>query len=132
MSLFLNSEMVSHEMDVQRPPGTESKASARFVHAVGFTLAFWQFRAGAKTPEHKHVHETSTTVLRGSMRLTVDDRTIDLHAGDTFIIPSWAMHQAEVLEDTEALDVYTPVREDYVARQNGDIETYLALSPKAS
>ncbi|MFV8760778.1 cupin domain-containing protein [Yersinia enterocolitica] len=131
MSLHLGSEMVPYDMDLQRPEGTESKITARFVHGTGFTLAFWQFKPGAKIPEHKHLHETATTILQGSLRLTVDGRTLYLHAGDTFVIPSWAVHHAEALEDSEVLDVYTPVREDYVARQNGVTETYLTQSQLA-
>ncbi|NDO81056.1 cupin [Citrobacter sp. NCU1] len=131
MSLHLGSEMVPYDMDLQRAKGTESKITARFVHGTGFTLAFWQFKPGAQIPEHQHLHETATTILKGALRLTVDGRTLYLHAGDTFIIPSWAIHHAEALEDSEVLDVYTPVREDYVARQNGVTETYLTHSQRA-
>ncbi|WP_353172170.1 cupin domain-containing protein [Acinetobacter rudis] len=128
MSLYLGSEMIPYDMDLQRPEGTESKIIAKFIHGTDFTMAFWQFKPGAKIPEHKHVHETATTILKGSLRLTVDGQSVDLFAGDTFIIPSWAVHHAEALETSQVLDVYTPVREDYVARQNGATETYLTNS----
>lgn len=128
MSLYLNKETPSYDMDLQRAEGTESKIQAKFVHGTDFTIAFWKFKTGAKIPEHQHVHETATTIIKGSLRLTVDGRTVYLHAGDTFIIPSWATHHAEALENSEVIDVYTPVREDYVARQNGVMETYLTRS----
>ncbi|AHK18454.1 cupin [Yersinia similis] len=131
MSLYLNKEMIAYDMDLHRPKGSESNIQAKFIHGTNFTIAFWQFKTGAKIPEHKHVHETATTILKGSLRLTVDERTIYLHAGDTFIIPSWAIHYAEALEASEVIDVYTPTREDYVARQNGVVETYLTRSQPA-
>ncbi|TNV21667.1 cupin domain-containing protein [Buttiauxella sp. B2] len=131
MSLYLNKDMISYDMDLNRPEGTESKIQAKFVHGTDFTIAFWQFKTGAQIPEHQHEHETATTILKGSLRLNVDGRTVYLHAGDTFIIPSWAVHHAEALETSEVIDVYTPVREDYVARQNGVIETYLTRSQTA-
>lgn len=71
MSLYLSKEMVPHDMDLNRPEGTESKILAKFIHGTDFTLAFWQFKTGANIPEHKHVHETATTIIKGSLRLTV-------------------------------------------------------------
>ncbi|MEQ4734338.1 MULTISPECIES: cupin domain-containing protein [Providencia] len=115
-------------MDLNRNEGEESKIQAKFIHGTGFTIAFWTFKPKAIIPEHVHEHETATTILKGSLRLTVDGRTVFLHAGDSFIIPSWAVHDAEALEPSEVIDVYTPVREDYLARQNGTLTTYLNTS----
>ncbi|HBO24841.1 cupin domain-containing protein [Providencia sp.] len=128
MSLYLSNEMISYDMDLHRNEGEESKIKAKFIHGTGFTIAFWTFKPNAIIPEHVHEHETATTILKGSLRLTVDGRTVYLHAGDSFIIPSWATHDAEALEPSEVIDVYTPVREDYLARQNGSVETYLNTS----
>ncbi|MBN6367650.1 cupin domain-containing protein [Providencia rettgeri] len=128
MSLFLSKEMISYDMDLNRNEGEESKIQAKFIHGTGFTIAFWTFKPKAIIPEHVHEHETATTILKGSLRLTVDGRTVFLHAGDSFIIPSWAVHDAEALEPSEVIDVYTPVREDYLARQNGTLTTYLNTS----
>ncbi|EPG7579714.1 cupin domain-containing protein [Providencia rettgeri] len=128
MSLFLSKEMISYDMDLNRNEGEESKIQAKFIHGTGFTIAFWTFKPKAIIPEHTHEHETATTILKGSLRLTVDGRTVFLHAGDSFIIPSWAVHDAEALESSEVIDVYTPVREDYLARQNGAPTTYLNIS----
>ncbi len=128
MSLYLSNEMISYDMDLNRSEGEDSKIQAKFIHGTGFTIAFWTFKTGAIIPEHVHEHETATTILTGSLRLTVDGRTVFLHAGDSFIIPSWATHDAEALEPSKVIDVYTPIREDYLARQNGSIETYLNTS----
>lgn len=128
MSLYLSTEMISYDMDLNRNEGEESKIQSKFIHGTGFTIAFWTFHPKAIIPQHVHEHETATTILKGSLKLTVDGRTVFLHAGDSFIIPSWAPHQAEILELSEVIDVYTPIREDYLARQNGFTETYLNKS----
>lgn len=128
MSLYLSTEMISYDMDLNRNEGEESKIQAKFIHGTGFTIAFWTFQPKAIIPQHVHEHETATTILKGSLKLTVDGRTVFLHAGDSFIIPSWAPHQAEILELSEVIDVYTPIREDYLARQNSFTETYLNKS----
>ncbi|HEK3173376.1 TPA: cupin domain-containing protein [Proteus mirabilis] len=128
MSLYLSSEMISYDMDLNRNEGEESKIQAKFIHGSNFTMAFWTFKTNAIIPEHKHEHETATSILKGSLKLTVNNRIVYLHAGDSFIIPSWAVHHAIALEPSEVIDVCTPVREDYVARQNGVIKTYLETS----
>ena len=125
MSLIPGNELLSYDMDLTRK---ESKIQAKFIHGTAFTMTFWSFKPGAVIPEHQHEHETLTTVLSGSLRLTVDGKTVILKAGDSGLVPSWSVHDAEVLEESEVIDVYTPVREDYVARQEGRLETYLATS----
>ncbi|OBU13477.1 cupin domain-containing protein [Morganella psychrotolerans] len=128
MGLIPAGELISYDMDLTRKEGEESKALAKFIHGTAFTMTFWTFKTGAVIPEHRHEHETLTTVLSGSLRLVVDGETLILRAGDSGLVPSWATHEAEVLEPSEVIDVYTPVREDYVARQTGKFETYLATS----
>lgn len=130
MGLISGKDLIAYDMDLGRAEGEESKIQARFIHGTAFTMTFWSFRPGAVIPEHKHEHETLTTVLSGALRLTIDGHTMILRAGDSGLVPSWAVHDAEVLEESEIIDVYTPVREDYVARQQGKNETYLQTSQK--
>jgi quercetin dioxygenase-like cupin family protein len=35
--------------------------------------------------------------------------------GDCFLVPGNVEHQASALEDSEVLDIFTPMREDYAA-----------------
>lgn len=66
MSLYLSDEMISYDMDLNRNEGEESKIQAKFIHGTDFTIAFWTFKPNAIIPEHKHEHETATTILKGS------------------------------------------------------------------
>ena len=52
-------------------------------------------------------------VTRGHIRLHAEGKTWDLHAGDSVVVNGGIEHQAEALEDSEALDIFTPYREDY-------------------
>lgn len=72
MSLYLSSEMISYDMDLNRNEGEESKIQAKFIHGSNFTMAFWTFKTNAIIPEHKHEHETATSILKGSLKLTVN------------------------------------------------------------
>jgi quercetin dioxygenase-like cupin family protein len=55
-----------------------------------------------------------TYVLQGSLRFLVAGEEIIVREGEVIHIPSGASHQAEALEDTFELDVFSPVREDWM------------------
>ena len=63
---------------------------------------------------HSHPHEQILYVTSGCIALTTDGRTHMLRAGDSIILPGNMVHQASAPEgDSEALDIFTPAREDY-------------------
>ena len=67
---------------------------------------------------HQHPHEQCGYVISGEYRLIVElpDQPIDvlLHAGDSYAIPGNTPHSFEVLQGGEVVDVFTPLREDYL------------------
>ncbi len=50
MSLYLNKEMISYDMDLHRPKGSESNIQAKFIHGTNFTIAFWAIQNGGQDP----------------------------------------------------------------------------------
>jgi quercetin dioxygenase-like cupin family protein len=62
---------------------------------------------------HSHPHHQLVYVVSGSIRVDIDGKTFDVHAGDSFVVDGDVEHQASALEPSEVLDVFTPVREDY-------------------
>jgi quercetin dioxygenase-like cupin family protein len=52
-------------------------------------------------------------VVRGRLRFEHPDGIFDVGPGDSFIVSGNVEHQASALEDSEALDIFTPMREDY-------------------
>jgi quercetin dioxygenase-like cupin family protein len=63
---------------------------------------------------HSHPHEQLVYVIRGHLRFTGGNTDFDAHTGDSFVVPGGVEHQARALEESEVLDVFTPLREDYV------------------
>lgn len=51
--------------------------------------------AGKNNEKHKHAHETLIHILEGSGQVLVDDRTLAVRAGDTVLVPRWALHQTQ-------------------------------------
>jgi len=87
----------------------------RFVHASKMTLAYWDIKAGAVLPEHSHHHEqVAAQVISGEFELTLNGETKVLKVGDIAVIPSNAVHSGKAITDCQLLDVFSPVREDYL------------------
>ncbi len=62
---------------------------------------------------HSHPHDQMVYVVSGHLRFTAGGRSFEVLAGDSFVVPGGMEHQAEALEKSEVLDVFTPVRQDY-------------------
>ena len=77
-------------------------------------LAQIYLKRGALVPMHAHESEQMTYILQGALKVLVDGEEITVREGEVLHIPSWAPHQAEALEDTFELDVFSPVRGDWV------------------
>jgi quercetin dioxygenase-like cupin family protein len=87
----------------------------RMLHTETMTVAWINLARGAVVPRHEHANEQVATVLEGSLRFVVGDaEPFVAVAGDSVTMPSNVPHEVEALEDTVVLDVFSPVREDWV------------------
>jgi quercetin dioxygenase-like cupin family protein len=84
------------------------------VHTETMTIARIYLRAGAAVPRHEHPHEQVATVLEGSLRFVVGDEEHIVSAGESMFVPSGVPHEVEALADSLVLDVFSPVRDDWV------------------
>lgn len=72
------------------------------------------YAAGNFASTHTHPHEQSGYVISGKYLLTIDGSKYELNPGDSYSIPGNVSHSFEVMEDGEVIDVFTPIREDYL------------------
>lgn len=63
---------------------------------------------------HSHYHSQVSYVESGRFDVTVGDETRSLKAGDSFFIPPNVTHGAVCKEAGVLLDVFSPVREDFL------------------
>ena len=80
-------------------------------------LAHVYLKKGCIVPKHNHENEQLTYILEGVLRFSIGDdgsETVDVHAGEVLHIPSNVWHQAEALEDTLDVDVFSPPRQDWL------------------
>lgn len=83
-------------------------------HGERTLLVEFTIRAGAVFPEHRHPYEQTGYLVSGAGRLWIAGEPHDLAPGASWSIPADAMHKAEFTEDSIALDIFSPVRPDYL------------------
>ncbi len=71
-------------------------------------------RQGAVLPRHAHPQEQTGYLVRGRIRLSIGAEEYEVRAGDSWCIPGGVEHGAHILEDSAALEVFSPVRDDYL------------------
>ena len=66
-------------------------------------------------PMHDHPQEQTGYLLEGSMVLTIDGREHTLGPGDSWSIKGGIPHGVQVLEECLVLEVFSPVRQEYIS-----------------
>ncbi|KQC34571.1 cupin [Nonlabens sp. YIK11] len=72
------------------------------------------FEKGGVGAMHQHHHSQVTYVESGAFEMTIDGETKKLKTGDSFYIPTNVMHGALCLEAGMLIDVFSPIREDFM------------------
>src|SRR5208337_3994256 len=73
---------------------------------------------GAIVPEHHHESEQITYILEGALKFEIGGREIVVGRGQVLRIPSNMPHRAVALEDTLDLDIFSPIREDWLKKND--------------
>ena len=90
--------------------------SRKFVTGDRETLAQVYLKRGAVVPIHAHESEQMTYVLQGALKMLVGGEEVTVREGEVLHIPTRVSHQVEALDDTFVLDVFSPIRQDWVDR----------------
>jgi len=85
----------------------------------GEKTLFTEFRmdAGSVLPQHAHIHEQTGYLIEGKIRLTIGEQVFEVEKGDCWSIPGNMEHSAEILKDSVAIEVFSPVRDEYIPRK---------------
>ena len=73
---------------------------------------------GAVVPEHYHESEQITYILEGALEFEIGGKHIVVGKGQVLRIPSNVPHKAVALEDTLDLDIFSPIRTDWLTGQD--------------
>lgn len=88
--------------------------SRQVIHTDRMTLCRIALKKGSFVGMHSHPNEQVSFIESGALRFVLGGEEVLVKAGETLVIPGDAPHSAMAVEDTVALDVFTPVREDWL------------------
>lgn len=74
----------------------------------------FRLKKGSVLPRHDHPHEQTGYLVSGKLNLIVGDERFEAEPGDSWCIPGNVAHSAEPLLDSVVVEVFSPVREDYL------------------
>lgn len=77
-------------------------------------LARIALKKGAHVPRHAHFHEQISHVTEGALEFLLDEGSTTVRAGEVLCIPANAPHEVRALEDSVALDIFNPPRQDWI------------------
>jgi quercetin dioxygenase-like cupin family protein len=79
-------------------------------------LTEFLLKQGHTLPRHSHPNEQIGYLVKGRIILSIADQVYETVAGDSWCIPGNVEHSAEIIEDSIAIEVFSPVREDYLPK----------------
>ncbi|MFN3324219.1 MAG: cupin domain-containing protein [Bryobacteraceae bacterium] len=88
--------------------------SRQVIHSANMTVSRLHLKQGAVVPEHSHVNEQITVLEQGRLRFVLNGAETIVEAGQALVIPPNAVHRVEALEDSVAMDLFSPRREDWL------------------
>src|SRR4051794_2501244 len=108
---------MSHYRWIDVPSEQITDAIARrFITGETVTVGRFELKEGGVVPSHAHLNEQVSIVLSGVLLFKIDGEETVVRAGEVMQIPPNVAHQVEVLEDTLVIDVFSPIRQDWIDR----------------
>ncbi len=109
--------MQSYRWETVPAEALDDKITRRMIVGAKEMLVHWTFKRGTLAAMHHHPHEQVVMMLSGKLRLAVGDEETIMGPGDLVVIPPEVPHEAEALEDTVVIDIFSPPREDFLSAE---------------
>lgn len=77
-------------------------------------LCEFLLQQGYKLPWHNHPYEQTGFLISGKLRFKIGEEVFDTLPGDSWCIPENEFHGVEVLENSHLVELFSPVRPDYL------------------
>jgi quercetin dioxygenase-like cupin family protein len=92
--------------------------SRKIVTGANAMVAQVFLKKDAVVPEHFPESEQITYILEGALKFELEGRKVIVRKGETLTIPSNVPHRAVALEDTLDLDIFSPIRKDWLTKDD--------------
>ena len=120
------STVVQHRWSDIAPEQINAEVLRQYITADRVTIARFELKRGGVVPRHAHENEQVSIVLSGALLFRIDGREITVRGGEVMQIPGSVAHEVEVLEDALVIDVFSPVRQDWIDKT----DNYFARTPR--
>ena len=80
-------------------------------------IARLEIKDGCLVPQHQHENEQISFIESGTIRFLMGEdksEVVDVHAGESLIIPPNLPHEALIIGDVVATDTFSPPRADWI------------------
>ena len=108
------STVTHHRWSDLAPEPINAAISRRYITAERVTVARFEIKRGGVVPQHSHENEQVSYIISGALKFVFEGRDIVVRGGEVLQIAPHVPHAAEAIEDTLAIDVFSPVRQDWV------------------
>lgn len=106
--------MKLHQWDQIPREALSAQLARRVIHSANMTVARIDLLKGALVPRHSHENEQISVLLEGRLRFSFDSGELEVVPGQALEIPPHVPHEVEALEDSVAMDLFAPRREDWI------------------
>jgi quercetin dioxygenase-like cupin family protein len=72
----------------------------------------------AVVPEHHHESEQVSYVVEGALKFELEGREVMVRKGEVLCIPSHVPHRVVAVEDSVGLDIFSPIRKDWLTKDD--------------
>jgi len=73
----------------------------------------FELQKGGEIPPHAHPHEQIGYLAKGKLLLRIGEEEFELVEGEGYAVEPNVEHSVKILEDSIAIDVFAPPREEY-------------------
>lgn len=109
-----------------QPEAMNPLVNRQYLTGVKTMLARIVLKKGAHVPLHQHFHEQMSHVVEGALKFVLEEGDVMVRKGEILAIPPNAPHEVFAIEDSVALDIFNPPRQDWI---DGD-DAYLRGAPE--
>ena len=92
-------------------PGVKMRALAFEEQSI---MCEFELQKGSELPPHSHPYEQTGYLISGRLNFRIDKEWVIAEPGDSWCIASDIEHEAIAIEDSLAIEVFSPLREDYL------------------
>jgi quercetin dioxygenase-like cupin family protein len=76
-------------------------------------LCYFILNQGAEILLHNHESHQVGYVLKGKLKFILENREFIATQGDSYVFDAWEKHGAQILKDSEVIEILNQTRDDY-------------------